>query len=84
MIQIDFTIKPKETIHEYRLDYWGNRCTYDKNGLHHSYDDLPAIVYSFGTKCWLEHGNYHRDNDLPAIVWADGRKEYWLNGKRIK
>ena len=84
MIKIDFTTKPKEIAPEY-VDYGcGYKCTKDKNGRYHSYNDLPAWIWPDGTKYWYKNGLKHRDNGLPAIIWSDGYKEYWENGKCTK
>jgi antitoxin component YwqK of YwqJK toxin-antitoxin module len=65
------------------------------NGQTHRDNDKPAIIYynengNIKEKGYLVNGQYHRDNDLPAVFWytKDGsiimRREYWVNGKRIK
>jgi len=55
--------------------------TFDsKSGLH-SFDDLPAVVRSDGTKYWYKNGKLHRDKDLPAIVYSNGTKHWYKNGK---
>jgi len=82
MIKIDFTTKP--TIPYYILNTFGDKCTYDENGRQHSYNDLPAIITTYGSKYWYKHGLPHRDNGLPAVIIFDGRKQYWVNGERIK
>ena len=86
MIKIDFTTKPQPELitPKYISNYWGDKCLLNKNGIYHSYNDLPAIVCPNGSKLWYKHGLKHRNNDLPAVIWADGTKEYWVNGKRIK
>ena len=45
------------------------------NGLHHSFNDLPAIVLPNGDQYWHQDGKLHRDNDLPTVVFANERKE---------
>jgi len=75
---------PTITIPDYILNKFGNKCLYDENGQYHSYNDLPAIIMSSGTKFWYKHGNYHRENDLPAIVWPNGTQEYYKNGVEYK
>ena len=84
MITIDFTTEIKEIIHEYVVDKYGDKYLYDQSKNLHSYDDLPAIITTIGTKVWYKHGLPHRDNDLPAYIGSTGIKEYWVDGKRIK
>ncbi len=50
-------------------------------GKLHRDDDLPAVEWSDGTKCWYQNGKLHRDGDQPAIEGASGRKEWYQNGK---
>jgi len=83
MITIDFTTK-SEITHEYIVDEDDSKCLYDENGKLHSYNDLPALIYTNGRKYWYKHGLRHRNNGKPAIVSPDGRKQYWVDGKRIK
>ena len=54
--------------------------TRNDNGELHSFNDLPAIVYSDGTKIWYKDGLVHRDNDLPAVIMSDGTKKWCKNG----
>ncbi len=51
----------------------------DKNGLSHRDNDLPAIEYDNGIKCWYQNGKLHRENDLPAIEGYDGTKCWYKN-----
>lgn len=51
---------------------------YFRGNLHRD-DDLPAVIYSDGTKEWWRHGERHRDNDLPAVEFANWR-EWWTFG----
>jgi len=53
-------------------------CTVNKEGLHHSFDGQPAIVYFDGTKEWWLNGKAHR-TDGPAIEYPDGTKYWYLN-----
>ena len=55
-----------------------------ENGEWHRDGDLPALVYSNGTKKWYQHGKLHRVNNKPAAIFHDGRKQWWKNGVRIK
>jgi antitoxin component YwqK of YwqJK toxin-antitoxin module len=62
-----------------------NGNTY-KNGLLHSFNDMPAVIESDGTKKWYKNGKIHRDNDLPAVIYSDvlikGGEQFWYqNGK---
>ena len=62
----------------YRSDVDGR--TY-RNGLFHSYDDLPAVesVY-FKSKMWYKNGKRHRDGDKPAIQ-SERNSEWYVDGK---
>jgi len=55
-----------------------------KNGQLHREGDLPAVIYCNSTKLWYKDGLLHRDGELPAAIHPDGKKEYWVNGERIK
>jgi hypothetical protein len=62
-------------------DFFGNLCPNEKC---HSIDGTIILkIFSFGSKFWYTNGKLHRENG-PAIEFANGKKEYWLNGKRIK
>lgn len=67
------------------------------DGLLHSIDDRPAIVYKDGRREWYKYGNLHRDGDKPAIItnetqiwYKDGLKhrgngepaEIWKSGRK--
>lgn len=52
------------------------------NGKLHSIDDLPAVIYTDGTRFWYENGKISRKGDKPAVVWANGVIEYWEDGLR--
>lgn len=56
-------------------------CTINSNGLHHSFDDRPAVEDSNGTNEWYLNGKLHR-LDGPAVEHYDGTKTWFLNGKR--
>ena len=58
-----------------------------RNGLLHSYDDVPAVelLVNFPKKMWYKDGKYHRDGDLPAITSKSNTEwypEWYQNGKR--
>ena len=80
MITIDFTTKPEITP-EYFVSSWGDKFLYDENGKTHSYNALPAIIWSDGAKEWHHHGKYHSYNDLPDIVYPNGTKLWHKYGK---
>ena len=82
MINIDFTTK-QDVIHEYK-NILGWKVLLDENRNYHSYNDMPAIIVSNGSKFWYKHGKLHRDNDLPAIVRSSGTQEYYIDGKFIR
>jgi hypothetical protein len=53
------------------------------NGLRHSWDDQPAVVYHTGHawhKMWYQQGQIHRDNDLAAVIWSDGTHGWFKRG----
>jgi len=57
-----------------------------KNGVLHSYDDMPACdIYGF--KLWYRNGKYHRDGDEPAYIQKFGNespvfhKRWYKNGQ---
>jgi hypothetical protein len=54
-----------------------------RNGLLHSYDDIPAVelLVNFPKKMWYKDGKFHRDRDLPAIT-SKSNTEWFENGKR--
>ena len=59
-----------------------------KNGLLHSYNDLPAVKDSYGTQRWYKNGKLHRDTppgaepgDLPAVIYTRGGREWYKNDK---
>ena len=58
------------------VDKEGN--TY-KNGLLHSFDDQPAIIF-YTQKIWYRDGKVHRDGDLPAHITDDFGKKWFKNG----
>jgi hypothetical protein len=54
---------------------------YNKNGELHRDNDLPAIIYTNGSKGWYKNGNLHREDDLPAMI-GNG-EEYWFKEGRL-
>lgn len=51
-----------------------------KNGLIHSYNDLPAVVKG-NIYEWYKNGQFHREGDLPARIEGD-RKTWYIDGDR--
>jgi hypothetical protein len=51
-----------------------------KNGLRHSYNDLPAIDET-EYKVWYKDGIIHREGDKPAVM-EHGWIDWYINGKR--
>jgi hypothetical protein len=49
-----------------------------KNGLLHSYNDLPAVIVDDSNQ-WYRDGLLHREGDLPAVIEAD-ICEWYKNG----
>lgn len=62
--------------------YESNRTEYLVNGILHSVNDQPAVVFADGTKIWYRYGHIHRDNDLPAIERGNELHEWWQNNRR--
>jgi hypothetical protein len=50
------------------------------NGVLHSFNDIPALIWNNGTQVWYKNGKRHRDNDLPAVM-GNGY-EWYKNGER--
>jgi hypothetical protein len=70
----------REQTNEFFIKDIINGNTY-KNGLLHSFNDIPAIIKNNGNQCWYKNGKLHRDNDLPAVIWYDGSQEWYKNGQ---
>jgi len=71
---------------EFALQYPNNyrvHITWFKNDLLHRDNDLPAVIYSDGTKCWYKKGNKHRDNDKPAVINRDSGSKYWYKNGQL-
>jgi hypothetical protein len=48
-----------------------------KNGLLHSFEDLPAVNVDDGKyKEWFKNGKLHREGDLPALI--HGLRSEWF------
>ena len=61
----------------------GNTRWHDTLGRTHRDGDLPAFVFSDGTRYWYRHGEPHRAWDLPAVVRTYcGTQEWWAHGVR--
>ena len=61
-----------------KSSYW------HKNDLLHRDNDLPAIIYSNGTRYWYQNGQKHRDNNLPAVICSNGKQEWYRHGIKYK
>ena len=74
---------PKQVIEVFKTITVENdsTCTRIFNKLH-SFDDLPACIWTDGSQAWYANDKRHRDNDLPAIIFSDGSQAWWINGKR--
>ena len=68
-----------------------NGNTY-KNGLLHSYDDLPAIIDSEGTKQWYKNGQHYMtefsngtkawyNGNINEVEFPDGTRNWYKDGK---
>lgn len=55
-----------------------------KNGKLHSWDDLPAVERSDGTRAWYYHDQCHRDGDKPAVECADNSAAWYHRGRVVK
>ena len=64
----------------YNVNAKGDLYTKNKNGQWHSFNDMPAIIRSNGSKYWYKDGYLHRDNDKPAVIRADGTKAWFIDG----
>ena len=51
------------------------------NGLLHSENDQPAVVYADGTRWWYDGGHVHRDGG-PAVIHSNGVEEWWWHNRR--
>jgi hypothetical protein len=60
-----------------------NKSMWYRFGFVHRNNDLPAVVYSNGTKKWYNYGKLHRANG-PAIKRPNGDNEWYEHGKLIK
>jgi hypothetical protein len=62
---------------------WEDGSTWTlKEGMLHSYNDLPAVENSSGTKEWCKNGVTHRING-PAIKARNGDKWYYINDEQV-
>lgn len=61
-------------------DNFGDKFHY-VDGINHN-DNGPAIIYSNGTKVWINNCERHR-LDGPAIKSYNGNKSWWYKGKWI-
>jgi hypothetical protein len=67
-----------QTGHQY--GYQNDDCRF----IVHRENDLPAVVYTDGTKTWYFHGETHRDDDKPAYMGSNGDKIWFQFGKRYR
>jgi hypothetical protein len=65
------------------IDKFLTKRWYNENKELHRDNDLPAVEFVFGDKCWYVNGKRHRDNNLPAIERANGDKHWYVNGNFI-
>ena len=47
----------------------------------HRGGDLPAEIWTNGSKYWYKDGWKHRDGDEPAEIWSDGARMWYKDGK---
>jgi len=64
---------------DYCIVYDFGEYEFYSNGLRHRENDLPATVFSDGTKHWYKDGQMHRDNCLPALITSDGDTRRWFS-----
>jgi len=66
----------KKTPSTYRIKEWCN----NQGKLHHPDNDVPAILFSDGSKIYCKNGKFHRENNKPAIERAGGNNHYFIDG----
>jgi len=61
------------------------RCTTNRHGKHHSYNDKPSVVFIGGSEYWHKNGKLHREEgpawisrDNPDSIYAVA---FYKNGK---
>ncbi len=59
----------------------GNNLHWYRNGVLHSEDDKPAVIYQDGDLRWFKDGYLHREDDKPAVVNQDGYLRWYKDGK---
>ncbi len=60
----------------------GDYSYWYKNGILHSENDQPAIMYQNGvTRYWYKDGIFHREGDKPAVVRQNGDQHWYKDGK---
>ena len=59
----------------------GDKFWHDAHEYLHRENDLPAVIFTSGSKSWWIHGIRHRENDQPAIEYWNGDKQWYVNGK---
>jgi hypothetical protein len=55
--------------------------TTDSDGLYHSFNDEPAVIWHNGIKEWYKHGKRHRTTGA-AYIQPDNFSEFWIEGRR--
>jgi len=64
------------------VKYDGRTETLNDKGELHSFNNMPAVRYSYGAKYWCKEGKLHR-LDGPAVEYSGGKCWYY-EGKLIK
>ena len=93
-----FIIKCTAIIDDYYIDWFNqknikldlikefkqskNTCKWFENDELHRDNDLPAVIWSDGSKMWYKRGKPHRDNDLPAVHLKNDFKAWYKNGQK--
>lgn len=52
---------------------------YNKDGLTHRENDLPAVINYYSGLFWYKYGLTHRDGDKPAII-TESKQAWLING----
>ena len=69
-------------IPDYTVDEDGTTRWYNAVGERHRDNDEPAVIYTDGTRHWLQHDVFHRDNDKPALIVVNQNMQWYFQGKR--
>ncbi len=54
----------------------------DAKGQLHRDNDLPAVKWQDGIRCWYQHGKLHREAGA-AYVEPNGHTEFYIDGEQV-